>query len=147
VKHIDKQLNFFEDDHSDLVFEEGKICIKCDTKLPLDKFSPASGGNFLRPECRKCNNELSKVRARLKKEYGMPEEGHVCPICLGTKDQVNGLGNKKNGSWVIDHCHESESFRGWLCHTCNRALGGFKDNTEILNRAIKYLEKHREELK
>ena len=147
MKHIDKQLNFFEDDHSDLVFEEGKICIKCDTKLPLDKFSPASGGNFLRPECRKCNNELSKVRARLKKEYGMPKEGHVCPICLGTKDQVNGLGNKKNGSWVIDHCHESESFRGWLCHTCNRALGGFKDNTEILNRAIKYLEKHREELK
>ena len=141
MKHT-KQMEFFEDDHNDLVFEDGKICIKCNHKLPLDSFSPASGGNFLRPECKKCNNELSKVRARLKTQYGMPEEGHVCPICLGTKDQVNGLGNKKNGSWVIDHCHESESFRGWLCHTCNRALGGFKDNVDILDRAINYLTEH-----
>ncbi len=146
MKHTKGQLEFFEDDHSDLVFEEGKICIKCNKKLPLDRFSPASGGNFLRPECKKCNNELSKVRARLKEQYGMPEDGHVCPICLGTKDQVNGLGNKKNGSWVIDHCHESETFRGWLCHTCNRALGGFKDNVDILDRAITYLKKHREDL-
>tara|TARA_R100001244_G_scaffold14150_1_gene15718 strand:- start:1900 stop:2340 length:441 start_codon:yes stop_codon:yes gene_type:complete len=145
VKHI-RQQDFFEDDHSDLVFEDGKICIKCDTKLPLSSFSPASGGNFLRPECKKCNNELSKVRLILKEQYGMPKEGYICPICKGTKDKVNGLGNKRNGSWVIDHCHESETFRGWLCHTCNRALGGFKDDTKILDRAIKYLKQHQKGL-
>ena len=145
MKHI-RQQDFFEDDHFDLVFEDGKICIKCDTKLPLTNFSPASGGNFLRPECKKCNNELSKVRLLLKEKYGMPKEGYICPICKGTKDKVNGLGNKKNGSWVIDHCHESETFRGWLCHTCNRCLGGFKDDTKILGRAIKYLKQHREGL-
>ena len=145
MKHI-RQQDFFEDDHFDLVFEDGKICIKCDTKLPLTNFSPASGGNFLRPECKKCNNELSKVRLLLKEKYGMPKEGYICPICKGTKDKVNGLGNKKNGSWVIDHCHESETFRGWLCHTCNRCLGGFKDDIKILGRAIKYLKQHREGL-
>ena len=71
----------------------------------------------------------------------MPKNtNYKCPICLGTSDKVNGLGGKKSGAWVIDHCHETESFRGWLCHTCNRCLGGFKDDEDILKRAIKYLE-------
>ena len=143
-----KQQSLFPDYHDELTFEDGKICIKCDTKLPLSSFSPASGGNFLRPECKKCNNHLSKTRKLLKEQYGMPEDkNYKCPICLGTSDKVNGLGGKKLGAWVIDHCHETESFRGWLCHTCNRCLGGFKDNTEILQRAIQYLKKHEKEIK
>ena len=136
-----KQQSLFPDYHDELIFKDGKICIKCDKKLPLSFFSPASGGNFLRPECKKCNNYLSKTRILLKKKYGMPKNtNYKCPICLGTSDKVNGLGGKKSGAWVIDHCHETESFRGWLCHTCNRCLGGFKDDEDILKRAIKYLE-------
>ena len=138
---LTKQLSLFPDDQYELLFENGKICIKCDKKLPLTAFSPSSGGNFLRPECRECNNYLSKTRKLLKEKYGMPtDDNYSCPICLGTVDKVNGLGGKKSGAWVVDHCHETESFRGWLCHTCNRCLGGFKDNIEILQRAIKYLE-------
>lgn len=41
---------------------------------------------------------------------------------------------------VVDHCHTTGTVRGLLCHNCNRALGLLKDNTEYLNRAIKYLE-------
>ena len=59
---------------------------------------------------------------------------------LSTEEDVKGKGNTKNGSWVLDHCHETESFRGWLCHKCNRALGGFDDDIEMLLRAKKYLE-------
>ena len=145
MKHT-KQLSFFPDDHDELLFEDGKICIKCDKKLPLTAFSPASGGNFLRPECKECNNHLSKTRKLLKEKYGMPtDDNYSCPICLGTVDKVNGLGGKKSGAWVVDHCHETESFRGWLCHTCNRCLGGFKDNVEILQRAIVYLQRYEKE--
>ena len=141
MKHI-KQQSLFPDHHEELFFEDGKICIKCNKKLPLSFFSPASGGNFLRPECKKCNNHLSKTRMLLKEKYGMPQnENYKCPICLEKADKVNGLGGKKSGAWVIDHCHDTEAFRGWLCHTCNRCLGGFKDNVNILKRAIKYLEK------
>ena len=57
-----------------------------------------------------------------------------------------GKGGQRNGAWVIDHCHESETFRGWLCHSCNRSLGGFFDSVEFLKRAIIYLENHKETL-
>lgn len=40
----------------------------------------------------------------------------------------------------MDHNHESNKFRGMLCNHCNRGLGNFKDNIEILKKAILYLE-------
>lgn len=135
------QLELFIE-HEDLGAGEGKVCSKCDTYLPLTAFSPSSGANFLRPECRTCNNELTKVRNRLREEYGMPPEGYICPICNCDEGQVKGKGNTKNGSWVLDHCHETETFRGWLCHKCNRALGGFNDDIAVLDRAKDYINTH-----
>ena len=54
--------------------------------------------------------------------------------------------------WHIDHDHKCcpDSFtcgqctRGILCHHCNRGLGGFKDNLDILKSAVEYLEKEKE---
>ncbi len=145
VKAIE-QFEMFDDDHSDLGAGERR-CSKCNLLLPLDRFSAHSGANYLRPECKSCNNELSKVRNYLKEKHPAPSTDHICPICLGTEEDVKGKGNTKNGSWVLDHCHETESFRGWLCHKCNRALGGFDDDVEMLSRAIKYLEDGNENLK
>jgi len=132
-----EQLCFFE--HQDLGAGHGKVCSKCDQYLPLESYNMASGGNYLRAECRKCNNEMQKVRKRLREKHGMPLGDYHCPICKGSEEEVFGKGNTKNGSWVLDHCHETEAFRGWLCHKCNRALGGFDDDPEKLNNAIKYL--------
>lgn len=41
----------------------------------------------------------------------------------------------------VDHDHETGVIRGILCNTCNRALGMFKDNVEVLESAVKYLRK------
>ena len=139
---LTKQFEMFDDDHSDLGNGEKK-CNKCNTLLPLSSFSPHSGGTYLRPECRKCNNDLSKVREYLKSVHSPPSKNYACPICLGSEEDVKGKGNTRNGSWVLDHCHETESFRGWLCHKCNRALGGFDDNIDILKRAINYLKENK----
>ena len=139
MKLIEQLSLSFEDDYYDLGEIDSKLCSKCNKKLLLAAFSKTSGGNYLRPECKQCNNELGKVRAKLKEQHGMPKENYICPICLGNEEDVEGRGNTKNGSWTLDHCHETEKFRGWLCHKCNRSLGGFDDNVETLLRAIKYL--------
>ena len=133
------QIDLLTPDDGELGSDEGKVCSKCEKLLPLDSFSAHSGGNYLRPGCKACNNELTKVRARLRAEHGMPCEGYTCPICKGSEEDVKGKGNTKNGSWVLDHDHVSEEFRGWLCHKCNRSLGGFDDDIGVLNNAIEYL--------
>jgi hypothetical protein len=38
-----------------------------------------------------------------------------------------------------DHCHKTGKYRGMLCKGCNTALGKFKDNPALLERAIVYL--------
>ena len=43
--------------------------------------------------------------------------------------------------WVLDHCHDSQVFRGFLCHNCNLALGKLNEDIETLQRAINYLKK------
>ena len=140
------QADLFELEDYDLGAGEGKICSKCNEYLPLPKFSWHSGGNYLRPECKSCNNELSKIRDALRRQYGMPKEKYICPICLNDEKAVAGKGNTKNGAWVIDHCHDTDTFRGWLCHKCNRSLGGFDDDIEVLQRAIAYIKQHKEKL-
>jgi hypothetical protein len=39
----------------------------------------------------------------------------------------------------VDHCHNSNIVRGLLCKNCNLGLGGFKDNIQIIRKAIHYV--------
>ena len=41
--------------------------------------------------------------------------------------------------FMIDHCHAQGHVRGFLCHSCNVALGMFKDQIPVLEAAISYL--------
>ncbi len=47
----------------------------------------------------------------------------------------------ENGSLHVDHDHETGEVRGLLCVSCNNALGAFKESSEILQRAIAYLDR------
>ena len=48
----------------------------------------------------------------------------------------------REGKTVLDHCHRSNKFRGWLCNQCNTSLGMVKDRIEILHKMIEYLVKN-----
>jgi hypothetical protein len=82
--------------------------------------------------------------AKLKFEYGLTAgkydmmvmlQAGRCAICAGPPVNHKRL--------VVDHCHVSGTVRGLLCHNCNVALGLFKDNAVIVERALKYLQRPR----
>lgn len=58
-----------------------------------------------------------------------------------TEDQKSSCAicGKYTTTLNIDHDHVTGYVRGLLCYACNMGLGAFKDNTVILDGAIKYL--------
>ena len=50
-----------------------------------------------------------------------------CVIC-GSEEEL-----------VVDHCHKTNKIRGMLCNHCNRGLGHFRDDPELLEFARIYL--------
>jgi hypothetical protein len=69
-------------------------------------------------------------------EAMLSTQGSRCALCH--TDTPRG-----SGRFHVDHCHATGKVRALLCHECNTGLGKFKDNTELLARAIAYLETHR----
>lgn len=72
----------------------------------------------------------------------MKQQGGACAICGKTEQGQVSKRTGKPHRLSVDHCHNSERVRGLLCVNCNRALGYFSDDTDRLNAAIAYLEKH-----
>lgn len=73
----------------------------------------------------------------LKSKYGLSQkdldnmikrQNNQCKICNNVLKYPN-----------IDHCHKTGKIRGILCITCNTGLGKFKDDPNLLNKAIGYL--------
>ena len=55
----------------------------------------------------------------------------LCAICEGSME------GKRN--MHVDHCHTTKKVRGMLCLECNIGLGKFKDDPELMLKAIAYL--------
>ena len=82
---------------------------------------------------------------RLRRQFGLTESEYhamlsaqngVCAICL----QVERKQHKgKPQRLSVDHCHESGRVRGLLCHSCNAAIGHFRDDPLTMYRAAKYV--------
>lgn len=76
----------------------------------------------------------------LKRTYKMPLaeynlirtiQENRCAICLEKSERL-----------VVDHDHKTNNVRSLLCTTCNAGLGQFKDNIELLAKAIAYLTRY-----
>lgn len=115
-----------------------KKCRKCGSL-----FSPSAPSHLY---CNQSCADYSHNENYLKRTYKITMELYVkmleeqknrCKICGG-----DGFLMSENHKLklVVDHCHSSGAIRGLLCHNCNRGLGLFKDSSEVLNKAIQYLE-------
>ena len=102
-----------------------KQCPSCGAEVPQ------------RGRCAPCMREYS-----YNTKYGITIEDYndmfekqkgVCKICALPQT------NKRFNHLCVDHDHETGKVRGLLCDPCNRAIGLFKDDPRLLNKASQYL--------
>lgn len=78
---------------------------------------------------KKYNITLTDYEALLDKQGGL------CAICrTDTRDS-------RERDMPVDHDHATGQVRGILCDRCNRTIGLFQDDPEIIARAVTYLKK------
>lgn len=146
-----------------------RVCRKCDKELPKTEFKTRDkrftkdGLGFY---CIECQREYDRARYLKKREdviirarnwyknnhcrhrdrvlrtnYGigideynaiLESQAFGCAICGKDKE-------KNRTNLAVDHCHKTMRVRGLLCESCNKGLGLFMDNPEILLRAVEYL--------
>jgi len=100
----------------------------------------AKGQKTTRPTCKDCRIEMEGVPLNAAEKRRMeaikPKGVYTCPICQ--KTSIVGITAK----FVIDHDHKTGKAREWICDSCNTGLGRFKDDPEIIRKAIDYLKKY-----
>jgi len=137
------QGELFSDFTSMKFTEEGsKVCKTCGVDRPVELYPifwfNKGGVKSLGNVCNICRKEQGVIRSDLKKTIPEPDANYKCPICQKTKEDHVA----KSMDWALDHCHKTNSFRGWLCKKCNSALGWLDDDINYVRRALNYLEKH-----
>lgn len=127
------------------------------TKYPngyfRDKSCKTCGGVFTptNPCQLYCSSSCKGKNAYYKRNYGIDDatleqmkkdQDYKCYLCHGE----GFLMNKKRHceKLAVDHDHDTGKVRKLLCHNCNRALGLFKDNPELMRKAASYVEEHQE---
>jgi hypothetical protein len=102
----------------------------------LSGYSEYLKNNYL---TRKFGITLADYREKLEKQQ------FKCAICFTEESHKSNQGKEK--TLAVDHCPKTGKTRELLCHSCNIGIGYLKEDTEILNNAIKYILKHNKEKK
>lgn len=145
---------------------QSKVCKVCGERKSFDFFTKQTESRDLKcSTCKEClqayrratKEHTSKYKKvynvekreyirykRLYDKYGVTKEWyfeqlekqeHKCAICSCEEPKGNG-----NVHFHVDHCHSTGKVRGLLCSSCNTALGNFKDSTELMRKAIEYID-------
>jgi hypothetical protein len=129
-----------------------KKCNNCNIVKPLNEYTykikQSRDYRYAQSRCKDCESirkkqykyepsQQSREKHRFKK-YGLTEnayqnlilsQNNLCAICDESSEK----------SLYIDHDHKTGKVRGLLCSTCNTGLGFFRDDSNLLNKAINYL--------
>ena len=107
-----------------------RVCRRCGEFYPSDMSKitsrKLSGKIYYKSTCANCIAEETSTTRALRKLHQPPNDAS-CECC----GRVSRL--------VVDHCHSTGGFRGYLYQQCNVGLGNLGDNQAGLLRAIQYL--------
>lgn len=136
--------------------ENAKKCTKCGKVKLFKKFYSRGDGN-LKSHCIECINEygrnyqrkMAALGRRYENNYGVTLEQYnrlaeqqngKCAICRKVPDHTLNTG-LKSSKLFIDHDKNTKQIRGLLCFHCNTGIGKFDHSIDLLEAAIKYLNK------
>lgn len=115
--------------------QKTKSCVTCGTEFVANS-----------PSHRYCTSECRRLTV-LARTYGvdvpflremLERQDEGCALC--GKNQGGWTMTKRSNTLVVDHCHSTGRVRGFLCPTCNTALGAFGDDPARLRAAADYLD-------
>ena len=146
--------------------DDTRVCICCNNKKKLSEFYSGiiktnSNHDTLRTvkTCKDCFRKKARNRYSLimkdkhilrRSAYKKRWKYTIMKVVYGLdRDKYEGMIKKQDNKCAIcgdfmkkpyiDHCHKTKKVRGMLCMYCNMGLGHFKDDINILMRAIEYL--------
>lgn len=142
---------------------KSKKCSKChEIKSWIEFYMNPNVKTGLSSLCIKCFDEVRETNQKkyilhLKQLSNIERDKATYLLrCYNlTVEQYNELFNLQEGKCMIcgvhqssldkalcvDHDHSTGEVRGLLCGNCNSGIGFFKDNVDLLNKAIIYLKK------
>ena len=115
-----------------------RICKGCGRLLPIDAFE-RNRPNVWRSECKECRASKKAIPSKVRREYEAKHprpkigEEFYCRVCDRT------VVVQRNRDVNLDHSHETEKIRGWICNRCNTGIGNLRESVSILRRAIKWI--------
>lgn len=152
----------FSEEYKQLIIKPDYLfkCKKCGVIKPNSEFNKKPDDKRIRQyssNCKICQSLYAKVRNKstrtkeknridkLRQNFGLSIEkynnmleaqNNKCAIC-----NIDQRDLKRN--FDVDHCHKTGKIRGLLCHNCNVAIGLFRENTEVIQNSIEYLNLHK----
>lgn len=63
-------------------------------------------------------------------------------VMLAAQQWLCAVCGKSSKHWHLDHDHKTDRVRAVLCASCNKGLGHFRDQPDLLRAAALYIELH-----
>lgn len=109
-------------------YGDTRICHTCGEEKHMDEFynhrlRPGGKSCYCIPCGKKHAEDLRYLRTIA------PPQPDACECC-----------GRSNVKLLLDHCHATITFRGWICGKCNTGLGSLGDTIDDVRNALRYLE-------
>lgn len=124
------------------------ICVKCNGETSTIKSLICKPCDLVRRKPLHTRQEYARNWTMLKK-YNLDSEDFdtlwvtfrgKCGICFNKMKMPESKQGQALDVVAIDHDHKTGNIRGLLCNKCNKGVGFFDDNIDLLKSAIKWLE-------
>ena len=107
-----------------------RTCKCCD--IDFIDISDTNQMKYCTEECREHFVLKTKYNISLKDYKDLKNKFPTCAICKSL--------NQYSAELSVDHCHKTGKIRWLLCKHCNRGLGAFFDDPNLLRKAADMLE-------